>query len=140
MKVSIVYLIKTREKLDKDLIQNWIQDIVESENKKLGKINIILSTDKHLLDLNQRFLGHNYFTDVIAFGTNRKNIINGEVFISYERIGINAINYQEEFARELYRVIAHGVLHLIGFNDKSKRDKEIMTEKEDTYMSKGKMK
>lgn len=139
MKVSIDYLIEPEKHLKRELIQSWIQGIIESEKKKLGQIQIILSTDKHLLELNKEFLGHNYFTDVIVFGNNRKDIINGDIFISYERIKDNANLYRESTTKELYRIIVHGVLHLIGYNDKSTRDKEIMTEKENKYLILGSM-
>ena len=135
MKVKVDYLIKEKYKFDKRLINEWIQWIVESENKKLGQIQIILTSDRHLLELNQKFLKRNEYTDVIAFSNNKKTIINGDIFISQERVEENAEYFKEEIKKELCRVIVHGILHLVGYEDYNEAGRKSMTDRENDYLN-----
>jgi rRNA maturation RNase YbeY len=136
-----IHLIKTidlknkKELLKEKKIKDLIKSILKYENKKLGEINIILQSDKEELSINKKFLKHNYYTDVIAFKYNRKSIVSGDIFISVDNVKRNAKKYNEEMKKELLRVIIHGILHLIGYDDKEKREKEIMSEKEEFYLN-----
>ncbi|MBN2482164.1 MAG: rRNA maturation RNase YbeY [Bacteroidales bacterium] len=137
MKVHIEYLNSTDKKIALAPLQKWIKSTLESENKRLGEIQIVITNDNHLQEINKIYLKHDYFTDVIAFGDNRKNIIYGEIYISYECIERNAKRYSVNLLKELLRVIIHGVLHLAGYNDKSYKEKIEMKEKEEYYLRAG---
>lgn len=115
-------------------IRSWLGDVIVSEKKQLGEINYIFCNDKHLLTLNKTYLNHNTLTDIITFDYSEKETISGDIFISIERVKENALQFDTGFDMELRRVMVHGVLHLIGFKDKSKRDKDEMTQKEDYYL------
>lgn len=129
-------IIKDIDLLEENTLKGIIKEILKKENKKLGEINIIIQTDKEELKINKKYLKHDYYTDVIAFQYNKKNIINGDIFISIEKVKRNAKEYNEELRKELSRVIIHGILHLIGYNDKEKSEKYLMKEKEDLYLKK----
>jgi probable rRNA maturation factor len=121
---------------DKKGTRNWIREIINRENKLLGKINFIFCSDKYLLDINVKYLKHNFLTDVITFNLSEKsNIISGDIFISLDRVKENAISFKSNFITELRRVISHGLLHLIGYNDKTDEEEVLMREKEDYYLS-----
>lgn len=114
----------------------WINNVVNTEKAKVDQLNFIFCSDAFLIDLNVRFLNHNTFTDVITFNwSNIRNVINGEIYISVERVRENAKNLKVEFLDELNRVMVHGVLHLLGYSDKKSREKKLMREKEDSYLS-----
>ncbi|MGB4204669.1 MAG: rRNA maturation RNase YbeY [Bacteroidales bacterium] len=117
-------------------IKSWIKRVIETENQKLGQVDIIFCSDEYLLEMNVKYLNHNYITDIITFGFNEDpEKISGDLFISVERVEENAQAYNTTFDDELRRVIVHGILHLIGYDDKEKADKQIMTGKEDFYLS-----
>lgn len=112
---------------NKRAISSWIANIVLSESnnlKRVGDINIIFCSDNYLLELNRKYLNHNYFTDIITFDYCESDLISGDLFISVETVKSNSIEYKTDFLNELYRVIIHGILHLLGYNDQS--DDEIM--------------
>ncbi len=117
-----------------DDIRNWILSVIKKENKIAGDICFIFCSDDYLLEINRKYLKHDYYTDVISFDYSGQEIVSGDIFISIERVMENAVEFSEIFEKETLRVIIHGVLHLIGFKDKSKRDKKEMTEKENTYL------
>lgn len=117
-------------------VQKYLNELVINELKELGEVSIILSSDKYLLEINKEYLNHNYFTDIITFNYVEGNTVSGDLFISVDRIKENAAEYNTTFAKELYRVIFHGVLHLIGYNDKTAKEKQLMREKEDFYLDK----
>lgn len=112
-----------------------IHFLLKNEGFICQEINIILCTDEYLLALNERFLKHDYYTDIITFDNSQGNLITGELYISLDRVKENAVKFNVKFVMELYRVITHGVLHLAGFKDKSSLEKQLMTEKEDYYLS-----
>jgi rRNA maturation RNase YbeY len=122
--------------LDKQLIKNWLSETIILENKILGYINIIICTDNYLYELNQKYLAHDTLTDIITFDLSESNILLGEIYISIDRIKENARMFNVAVKDELHRVMVHGVLHLCGYKDKTKKDKEQMTIKEDFYLSK----
>jgi len=100
------------------------------ENKLVGEINVIFCTDDHLLEINRTHLNHDYYTDIITFDYTEKNKISGDLFISFERVIENAINFNVDTKNELYRVIIHGVMHLCGYKDKSRKESRFMRIKE----------
>jgi len=116
-------------------IKNWIKSAAVNENKKVGEIQYIFCSDAYLLKINKKFLKHDYFTDIVTFDYDEKNILSGDVYISIDRIKENAEIFKVEFNNELLRVIIHGILHLIGYNDKSDSEQKIMTGKENYYLS-----
>lgn len=115
---------------NKRSLYKWLQDIVESEQLIAGSIGIILCSDDYLLGLNKKFLSHDYYTDIITFDYSEGNVISGELYISTDRVAENAIKFKEDFQGELHRVMAHGVLHLCGYADKTEKDKRVMRLKE----------
>ena len=109
----------------------WIGDVVSSEGFQVGEINYIFCDDSYLNKINQEFLNHDTFTDVISFDYTLGKEIGGDIFISIERVLENAEKFNEVFENELHRVMIHGVLHFMGYKDKTKTDKTLMRTKED---------
>ncbi len=118
----------------KRLNNSWLKLVAESEIKKLGNINIIFCSDNYILDVNVKYLGHDYFTDIITFDYCEKDILSGDLFISIDTVRDNAEFYKTEFNDELNRVIVHGLLHLIGYDDHTREEQKIMREKENYYL------
>lgn len=112
----------------------WLKMVAESEVKKLGNINIIFCSDNYILDVNMKYLQHDYFTDIITFDYCEKNILSGDLFISVDSVRENSIFFKTEFSDELNRVIVHGLLHLIGYDDHTPDEQKIMREKENYYL------
>ena len=113
----------------------WIKKIITYESKKIGEITFIFCDDAYLLEKNIKFLSHNSLTDVITFDYCENNNINGDVFISIDRVKENANEFKETFLNELHRVMAHGLLHLLGYKDKNQKEADIMRSKENFYLS-----
>lgn len=112
----------------------WLKMVAESEVKILGNICIIFCSDNYILDVNIKFLGHDYFTDIITFDYCEGNVLSGDLFISIDSVRENAEYYKTEFSDELNRVIVHGLLHLIGYDDHTEEDQKVMREKENYYL------
>ncbi len=112
----------------------WLKMVAESEVKKLGNINIIFCSDNYILDVNMKYLQHDYFTDIITFDYCEKNILSGDLFISVDSVRENSIFFKTEFSDELNRVIVHGLLHLIGYDDHTPEEQKVMREKENYYL------
>ena len=123
---------------DKIHIRRWLIGVIREEKKKPWYINIILTNDEYLFELNKTYLQHKTFTDILTFPYQEedKDIISGDIFISINRVKENAANFKQDLEIELHRVMVHGILHLIGYNDKGKKKKELMTKKEDYYLEK----
>ena len=119
----------------KTLNNRWLKLVAESEIRRLGQINIIFCSDNYILDVNQRYLQHDYFTDIITFDYCEGDRLSGDLFISVDTVRENAIEYGTEFNDELNRVMVHGVLHLIGYDDHCDEDIAMMRKKEDYYLS-----
>lgn len=119
---------------DKLKIKRWIQQTITTEGKKTGDINIIFCSDEYLLEVNKQYLNHDYYTDIITFNYNTDKI-NGDLFISLDRVGDNANQNNVPRETELLRVIIHGVLHLLGFNDKTAKEEKIIRAKEDSCLT-----
>lgn len=117
-------------------IIEWITHCITDENLQTGNVNFIFVSDDYLLKMNQQYLNHDYFTDVITFDYCEGNVISGDVFLSVPRIEENASTLNQNFTDELFRVMIHGVLHLIGYNDKSDKEKKQMRAKENEFLKK----
>lgn len=115
--------------------RKWLSIVAESEIRRIGDINIIFCSDNYLLDINQRFLQHDYFTDIITFDYCEGEYLSGDLFISVDSVSENAVEFGTEFSEELSRVIVHGILHLIGYDDHTKKDQLQMRAKENYYLS-----
>lgn len=118
----------------KRFTSSWLKTVAESEIRKLGDVNIIFCSDNYILDINQRYLQHDYFTDIITFDYCDGNILSGDLFISVESVRENALEYGTEFDEELNRVIVHGILHLVGYDDHAEDDIVVMRSKENYYL------
>ncbi len=120
---------------NKTKIKKWLKLVAESEVFSLGALSVIFCSDNYILDINQRFLQHDYFTDIITFDYSEGEKISGDLFISVDSVRENSIEYETEFEEELHRVIVHGVLHLIGYDDHTDEDIRTMRSKENYYLS-----
>jgi rRNA maturation RNase YbeY len=120
---------------NKRLLKAWIAATCHHFDRKPGDINIILCSDDHLLEMNRQHLAHDYYTDIITFDYTSE-AISGDLYISIDRVIENAINMNFSIENELHRVFIHGVLHLLGYKDKSAKDAQKMREMEDYFLSK----
>lgn len=109
----------------------WLKSVAEIENRSIGEINIIFCSDPYILDLNIKSLNHHFFTDIITFDYCEGDILSGDLYISVDTVRANAEFYNTDFDNELYRVIVHGLLHLIGYDDHSDDEIAVMRSKED---------
>jgi probable rRNA maturation factor len=116
-------------------VASWISAIILNENFEEGELSYIFCDDEYLHKLNIEFLKHDTLTDIISFDNSLGNQINGDIFISVERVKENASSFNTTFKNELHRVIIHGVLHYCGYNDKTKKDADLMRTKEDAALS-----
>lgn len=111
-------------------IEEWLYMVAASHEKKIGNINYIFCDDSEILDVNRKFLNHDYFTDIITFDYSYKEKVSGDIYISTDTVESNAGNLNQPFTKELLRVIAHGLLHLCGIDDKGPGQRPIMEENE----------
>lgn len=121
---------------NQDFIKNQLQQLIIEEGKEPGDISVIFCSDEYLLEMNKKHLQHDYYTDIITFNYVDDLLISGDLFISADRIKDNAVKFGVAFLEELYRVIFHGVLHLIGYNDKTEAEQKMMRQKENYYLAK----
>jgi len=112
-------------------VTSWIKRVIASEKQALGEIVFAFFNDEDLREINIKHLNSDHYTDVISFGSSESGIVNGNIAVSVDRVKENAKTYSSSFERELYRVMIHGVLHCIGYNDDTKKDKERITKTED---------
>ncbi len=115
-------------------ITSWIKELIRSEGYKLEEINYVFCDDEYLHNLNVEFLNHDTLTDIISFDYTVGKLIQGDVFISIERVKENALDFKVPFEEELHRVMAHGVLHYCGYKDKTEDDEKQMRAKENHYL------
>ncbi|MBL7891930.1 MAG: rRNA maturation RNase YbeY [Bacteroidia bacterium] len=125
----------------KSRIKKWITGVIVKEKHEPGTICYVFCSDKYLVEINKKYLKHNYYTDIITFdyteskaGKGNKRVISGDIFISIDRVKENALDLGTQFDNELRRVIIHGVLHLMGYSDKTKKGQNEMRQKEDIYI------
>ncbi len=116
-------------------VKTWVKSVAKLEGFEIGDISYIFCSDNFLLSLNQEYLDHNTFTDIITFDYSEDDTIAGDIFISIERVVENAEKFSNTTELEILRVMVHGCLHLIGYKDKSKTEKKLMREKENRYLS-----
>lgn len=119
-------------------LRSWLMKCASAEKKKIAALNYIFCSDKYLKKINKQYLNHNYFTDIITFSTSEPGdkTINGDIYISIDRVKENAATYGVRINEELRRVMAHGLLHLSGYGDKSEKEKKLMRKKEDDCLKK----
>ena len=119
----------------KKLNNSWLRMVAGSEIRRIGDISIIFCSDNYILDINMRYLQHDYFTDIITFDYCEGDRLSGDLFISIDSVRENALYFGVEFEDELNRVIVHGLLHLIGYDDHTAKEQKVMREKEDYYLA-----
>ena len=119
---------------NEDAYSNWLSNVILSENKKEGEINYIFCDDEYLHKINVEYLQHDTLTDIISFDYSVGNELNGDIFVSVERVEDNAKDFNVSFGEELRRVLVHGILHYCGYMDKSEKDEALMRQKEEEKM------
>jgi rRNA maturation RNase YbeY len=121
---------------NKRILSTWIKDSITSYQFKTGDVNFIFTHDDKILEVNKQFLNHDYFTDIITFNYNVDNIVAGDIYISIDTVRSNSQSYSVSFVNELHRVMIHGILHLLGFNDSSPAEKAEMHNLENVALEK----
>jgi len=134
--MSIHYLEEDRKakEIKRTETRNWLHEVIRMEGKKPGVISYIFCSDEYLVGVNKKFLNRDYFTDVISFDYSEKELISGDIMISIDRVRDNAANLGNDYLEELKRIMVHGLLHLVGYDDTTSELKAIMTGKEDFYL------
>lgn len=117
-------------------VENWLKSVVVEEGFTVGEISIVWCSDNYLLEINKKYLNHDYFTDIITFDYSDKKTVSGDLMISLDTVRKNAEQFGVVFHVEQLRVLVHGILHLCGYKDKSDEEQKLMTQKEDYYLSK----
>lgn len=112
----------------------WLKMVAESEIRRIADVNIIFCSDNYILEINQKYLQHDYFTDIITFDYCERDKLSGDLFISVDSVRENSIFYKTDFEEELNRVIVHGLLHLIGYDDHTEEEQTQMRSKENYYL------
>tara|TARA_B100000767_G_scaffold166945_1_gene156312 strand:+ start:426 stop:833 length:408 start_codon:yes stop_codon:yes gene_type:complete len=133
--IAFEYL-ETEEITEINQNKKWLNQVISNETKEEGDITYIFCDDDYLLEKNIRFLNHNTLTDVITFDYCEGNSVSGDIFISIERVKENSEVFKVDFLTELNRVMVHGLLHLLGYKDKTERESNLMRKKENYYLSK----
>ncbi len=117
-------------------MKKWLKASIEKEGFKLGELNFIFCSDEYLLGINQQYLNHDTYTDIITFdNSDKEKLIVSDIFISIERVKENALTFKTNEFDEVCRIMIHGTLHLLGYKDKGKTAKALMTQKEDEHLS-----
>ena len=115
---------------------NWLRAVAEREGRRIGEISVVFCSDPYILSVNQQYLGHDYYTDIITFDYCEGSVLSGDLIISIDTVRANAAEYgAASFEEELSRVIVHGVLHLIGYDDHSPADQKQMRQKENEALA-----
>ena len=123
-------------KINKEDFSCWLNEIIIEENNMLGHIVYVFCDDDYLLAKNIKYLNHNTLTDVITFDYSKDKLISGDILISIDRVNENSNTFEVQFLYELQRVMAHGLLHLLGYNDKTEKEEKEIRKKEDYYLKK----
>ena len=117
------------------MVVKWLKKSVNSLGFTIGELSFIFCSDEYIKKINIKYLTHHFFTDVITFDYSKEKLLFGDVYISIERVKENSKTYKTSFNEEMFRVIIHGVLHLCGFDDKTKEEKSLMRSKENGFLS-----
>lgn len=120
---------------DENKVSKWIESIILKNKKELGEINYIFINDEKILEINQEYLKHDYYTDIITFDYCVGDLVSADIFISIETVESNSYKFETSFQQELMRVIIHGVLHLLGYNDSDEENRQLMRKKENEALS-----
>lgn len=128
--VEFFYEEVSNSQIQENVITAWINKVVKEYKFELGDITYIFCNDEYILDINRKYLNHDYYTDVITFDYTDNNHVSGDVFISLDTVKSNSSKFEQEFYNELHRVIIHGILHLIGFKDKTTEEDLLMRAEE----------
>lgn len=120
---------------DKKKIKNWIKFVIENYKYSVGDINFIFTSEEQILEINLRYLNHDYYTDIITFPYSEGNLLSADIYISIPTVRTNAQSYNESFSTELNRVMVHGVLHLIGFEDTTESERNNMRTEENQWLN-----
>lgn len=118
---DVAFQLKQKRKIKK-----WLTDLINSHHKRVGEISIVFSNNDYVLEVNKQFLSHDFYTDIITFNYNEDDFISGDLIISIDMVRENAEKYEETFEHELHRVVVHGILHLLGLNDETKKEEATM--------------
>ncbi len=121
--------------IHENILDLQLNSLIKKELKEAGDITVIFCSDEYLLEMNKEYLNHDYYTDIITFDYVEGNVISGDLFISVDRVKDNAVQFDSTLLKELYRVVFHGTLHLVGYKDKTEDEKVVMRSKEDFYLS-----
>lgn len=121
--------------LDTRRLEQWIEQVTAAHNRILGPVGYVFCNDEKILQVNRQFLDHDYYTDIITFDYSRGRVISGDIYISLDTVRSNAAAVGADFARELHRVVIHGILHLCGIDDKGPGEREIMERHEDEALA-----
>ena len=121
--------------IDQTTVTEWIGRVAESHHRVVGDINYVFCNDEEILDVNRRYLQHDYYTDIITFDYGRGNVLSGDLYISLDTVRSNAELLGKPYDEELHRVLVHGVLHLVGINDKGPGERELMEAAEDAALA-----
>lgn len=135
MRISFHYDIGKFRLRDSRILKKTAGRIVADAGKRGGVIDVIITSDEKVYEINTEFLGHDYYTDIITFDYNEGSVLNGEIYISEPRVRENALKYGTTFGAEMRRVIFHGVLHLCGYDDRTEGEKKKMSEMEEMYLA-----
>ena len=122
-------------KIKKREISRWIKDVAATHGRKVGEIGYMFVDDEKILEVNNEYLGHDYYTDIITFDYDEEDVLNGDLVISLDTVRSNAELFKKSYEDELHRVIIHGILHLCGINDKGPGEREIMEENENKALA-----
>lgn len=118
------------EVVEKSIVEPWLAKVAEAHGKIPGRLTYIFTDDEGILKVNREFLQHDYYTDIITFDYSKRGMVSGDIYISLDTVATNAEQFGQNPVRELHRVIAHGMLHLCGINDKGPGEREIMEQHE----------
>ena len=135
MKINFHYDIVKFRLRESNAVKKIMARIISDAGMRAGSIEVIFTSDKKVYEINNEFLGHDYYTDIITFNYNTGKTINGEIYISADRVKKNAGTYKSVMKEEIRRVIFHGVLHLCGYDDRTKEQQRRMREMEDLYLA-----
>lgn len=133
-KINVYYKDISWFRCNLKVLNEVISAVILGEGKIQGELSFVFCSDEFLLGINREFLGHDYYTDVIAFDESSDNILGGEIYISLERVKENSLDFRVSFDNELARVLIHSVLHLSGYRDSTEYEKLVMRQKEDFYL------